>query len=134
MVILISLLATLVALSIALAIVGITLTRRLRVLRDLQVQHEQVGNALTLLTEATESGFRWTASELQRPASPGRRRTVRTLRSLPPAIGEHKCSPGVPTLPNQSIFSQRWPSLPCPAKGVGPRAQHISPRHSTSPR
>lgn len=73
MVILISLLATLVALSIALAIVGITLTRRLRVLRDLQVQHEQVGNALTLLTEATESGFRWTASELQRVMAHQRR-------------------------------------------------------------
>ena len=72
-VILTSLLATLVVLSIALAVVGYTLARRLAVLRDLQAQHEQVSNALTLLTEATESGFRWTASELQRVTSLQRR-------------------------------------------------------------
>ena len=74
MLILTSLLATIVVLAVALAIVGFTLTRRLAVLRDLQAQHEQVSNALTLLTEATEAGFRCTSAELQRVTTLQRRR------------------------------------------------------------
>ncbi len=66
MVILTSLLGTVVVLSVALTVVGITLARRLTALRQLYAQHEQVNNALTLLTEATEAGFRWTAAELRR--------------------------------------------------------------------
>ena len=73
MVILISLLSTVVVLTIALIAVTVTLSRRLSVLRALQTQHEQIHNALALLTEATESGFRWTAAELQRVTALQRR-------------------------------------------------------------
>ncbi|NIV50734.1 MAG: hypothetical protein GWN53_02395, partial [Gammaproteobacteria bacterium] len=73
MVILASLLATIVVLALALVVVGIKLARRLTVLRELQAQHEQVSNALTLLTEATEAGFRWTTAELQRVTALQRR-------------------------------------------------------------
>lgn len=72
-VILTSLLGTIVVLGVALTVVGIKLARRLTVLGQLQAQHEQVSNALTLLTEATESGFRWTAAELQRVTALQRR-------------------------------------------------------------
>ena len=73
MLILTSLLATIVVLTFALAVVGLTLARRLTALRDLQTQHEQVSNALTLLTEATEAGFRCTSAELQRVTALQRR-------------------------------------------------------------
>ena len=47
-------------------VVGVKVLRQFAVLRRLQAQHEQANTALTLLTEATESGFRWTTAELQR--------------------------------------------------------------------
>lgn len=73
MIILTTLLAAVVVLNLTLAIVVAKLARRLAVFGDLQVQHEQVSNALTLLTEATEAGFRWTTSELQRMTALQRR-------------------------------------------------------------
>lgn len=60
------LLGTLVVFNLAFTVITFKLLRQFRLLRGLHGQYEQLNTALTLLTEATESGFRWTTAELQR--------------------------------------------------------------------
>jgi hypothetical protein len=55
--------------------------RALGRLRPLEVRLTQVGDAVALLTDTTESAFRAVATEIsQRPAAPGRRTAVQTAR------------------------------------------------------
>lgn len=64
--VIVTLMGTLVLVNLVVAAVGFRLLRQLSRIRRLQGQYEQLNTAVTLLTEATESGFRWTTAELQR--------------------------------------------------------------------
>jgi len=68
-VILTSLMVTVVVLGLVQTVVSVALIRRFKALRQTEARVERFNDALALLTEATESGFRSTAAELQRVAA-----------------------------------------------------------------
>lgn len=67
--ILTSLMVTVVVLGLVQTVLSIALIRRFTALRQTEARVERFNDALALLTEATESGFRSTAAELQRVAA-----------------------------------------------------------------
>ena len=69
MFILTSLMVTLLVFVAAQSALSVTLIRQLKALRQMEARVEHFNDALALLTEATESGFRSTAAELQRVAA-----------------------------------------------------------------
>ena len=69
MFILTSLMVTLLVFVVAQSALSVTLIRQLKALRQMEARVEHFNDALALLTEATESGFRSTAAELQRVAA-----------------------------------------------------------------
>ena len=69
MLILTSLMVTLVVFGVAQSALSLKLIRQLNALREMEARVEHFNDALALLTEATESGFRSTADELQRVAA-----------------------------------------------------------------
>ena len=69
MLILTSLMVTLVVFGVAQSALSLKLIRQLNALRQMEARVEHFNDALALLTEATESGFRSTADELQRVAA-----------------------------------------------------------------
>lgn len=69
MLILTSLMVTLVVFGVAQSALSLKLIRQLNSLRQMEARVEHFNDALALLTEATESGFRSTADELQRVAA-----------------------------------------------------------------
>ncbi len=69
MVILTSLIVTLLVVGIVMIVLSCKLIRRLTALQIMETRIEHVNDALALLTEATEAGFRSTGAELQRVAA-----------------------------------------------------------------
>ena len=69
MTVLTSLFCTLLVLAAVLIALSYTLIRRLSTFRRVESRTERINDALELLTEATETGFRSTGAELQRVAA-----------------------------------------------------------------
>ena len=69
MLILTSLMVTLLVFGVAQSALSVKLIRQIKALRQMEARVEHFNDALALLTEATESGFRSTAVELQRVAA-----------------------------------------------------------------
>ena len=69
MLILTSLMVTLLVVGVAQSVLSVKLIQQIGALRQVEARVEHLNDALALLTEATESGFRSTAVELQRVAA-----------------------------------------------------------------
>ncbi len=69
MLILTSFMVTLLVFGVAQSALSVKLIRQVMALRQMEARVEHFNDALALLTEATESGFRSTAAELQRVAA-----------------------------------------------------------------
>ena len=69
MLILTSLMVMVLVFGVAQSALSVMLIRQIKALRQMEARVEHFNDALALLTEATESGFRSTAAELQRIAA-----------------------------------------------------------------